>query len=545
VDAIDELDRGRESYARRAWLDAYASLSLADETAPLGAEDLELLATAAYMLGREDEHVSGLERAHHTHLETGETLRAARCAFWIGVNLMLREEMARASGWLGRVQRLVERQGHDCVERGYLLLPAVVGQVEAGDGDAAYATATAMTDIGARFGDPDLTTLGVHWQGLALVRQERIGAGLRRLDEAMVAITAGECSPILTGLIYCSVIDGCRQVYALRHAQEWTAALTRWCDRQPGIVAFTGPCLVHRAEIMQLHGTWGDALDEARQAEQRSTAGMRRATAAEAVYRQGELHRLRGDFAEAEEAYRDGSRLGWEPQPGLALLRLAQGNGGAAAAAIRRVLGETSDRLQRAGLLGACAEIMLAAGEIEEARAACRELEDIAERSESSMLGAMAAHARGAIQLSGGDARAALAAVRRACEAWQELGVPYEAARVRALLGLACRALGDDDAAGWDLDAAREAFARLGAAPDLARIDLLTGRATSAADHGLTPRELQVLRLVAAGRSNREIAAELIISEHTVARHVQNIFAKLGVSSRTAAGAYAYEHHLV
>jgi DNA-binding CsgD family transcriptional regulator len=542
----DRLDRGRESYARGAWLDACESLSLADQAAPLGAEDLELLATSAYMVGREDDHVSGLERAHHAYLDAGETLGAVRCSFWMGINLLLRGEMARATGWLGRAQRLLEREERDCVERGYLLLPVVVQQVEgAGDGEAGYNTAVAMTDIGERFGDADLITLGVHWEGLALVRQERIEEGLRRLDEAMVAITAGECSPILTGLIYCSVIDGCQQVFAMRRAQQWTAALTRWCDQQPGIVAFTGRCLVHRAEIMQLHGEWRDALDEAQKAERRFTEGMNQAAAAQAVYRRGEVHRLRGEFAEAEEAYRDASRQGWEPQPGLALLRLAEGSDTAAAAAIRRVVDETGDRLKRAGLLPAYVEIMLAVGDAEEARSACRELAEVAKGSEGGMLGAMASHARGAVELAQGDPRAALVALRRARHLWQELEAPYEAARVRALLGLACRALGDDDSAELDLGAARDVFAQLGAAPDLARLDSLIRRTASDDAHGLTSRELEVLRLVAAGNSNRGIASTLVISERTVDRHVSNIFAKLGVSSRAAATAYAYEHQLV
>ena len=527
-------------------MDAYESLSRADQGAPLEAEDLELLATSAYMIGREEEHVSGLERAHHAYLNAGEALAAVRCAFWTGINLLLRGEMARASGWLGRAERLLEREEGDCVERGYLLLPVVVQQVEgAGDGEAGYATAAAMAEIGERFNDADLITLGLHWQGLALVRQERIDEGLGRLDEAMVAITAGECSPILTGLIYCSVIDGCQQVYALRNAQEWTSALTRWCDQQPGIVAFTGRCLAHRAEIAQFHGAWRDALGEAQQAERRFAEGMNEAAAGAAVYRRGEIHRLLGKFAEAEEAYRDASRLGWEPQPGLALLRLVQGNEEAAVAAIRRVMGETTDRLKRAGLLPAYVEILLAVGDVEEAGGACRELEQIAEGSERGMLGTMAAQARGSVDLAAGDAEAALVALRRARQAWQELEVPYEDARVRELLGLACRALGDEDTAGLELDAARDVFVQLCAAPDLARLEALTRSPESFDTHGLTERELQVLRLVASGETNKAIAAELVLSERTVDRHVSNIFNKLGVSSRAAATAYAYEHQLV
>jgi DNA-binding CsgD family transcriptional regulator len=545
VDAIDELGRGRESYARRAWMDAYRSLSRADQASPLGAEDLELLATSAFMLGRDDDCLSSLERAHHAYLDAGEAMRAVRCAFWLVINLALGGEMSRATGWLGRAQRLVERDGGDCVERGYLLVPIMLRHEAAGDWEAAYAAAADAAEIGERFGDADLLALAIHEQGCALIQQERVEEGLGLLDEAMVAVIAGELSPIVTGIVYCSVIMGCQEVYALRRAQEWTVALTRWCEEQPAMVAFSGRCLVHRAEIMELHGAWREALEEARRAHQRCVQGKNQSAAAQAFYRQAEVHRLQGRFSAAEEAYRDASRCGCEPQPGLALLRLAQGNDDAAAAAIRRAVGETTEPLKRARLLPAYVEIMLAVGDVQEAHNACRELEEISARYESGMLGAMSAHAEGAVDLAQGDTRAALLALRHAWQMWQELEVPYEAARVRVLLGLACRTLGDDDTAALELEAARDVFARLGAAPDLARADSLTRRAASVDARGLTPRELQVLRLLAAGRTNKAIAAELVLSERTVDRHVSNIFTKLGVSSRTAATAYAYKQQLV
>jgi DNA-binding CsgD family transcriptional regulator len=545
VDAIDELGRGRESYARRAWMDAYRSLSRADQASPLGAEDLELLATSAFMLGRDDDCLSSLERAHHAYLDAGEAMRAVRCAFWLVINLALGGEMSRATGWLGRAQRLVERDGGDCVERGYLLVPIMLRHEAAGDWEAAYAAAADAAEIGERFGDADLLALAIHEQGCALIQQERVEEGLGLLDEAMVAVIAGELSPIVTGIVYCSVIMGCQEVYALRRAQEWTVALTRWCEEQPAMVAFSGRCLVHRAEIMELHGAWREALEEARRAHQRCVQGKNQSAAAQAFYRQAEVHRLQGRFSAAEEAYRDASRCGCEPQPGLALLRLAQGNDDAAAAAIRRAVGETTEPLKRARLLPAYVEIMLAVGDVQEAHNACRELEEISARYESGMLGAMSAHAEGAVDLAQGDTRAALLALRHAWQMWQELEVPYEAARVRVLLGLACRTLGDDDTAALELEAARDVFARLGAAPDLARADSLTRRAASVDARGLTPRELQVLRLLAAGRTNKAIAAELVLSERTVDRHVSNIFTKLGVSSRTAATAYAYKQQLL
>jgi DNA-binding CsgD family transcriptional regulator len=545
VDAIAELERGRDSYAKSSWKEAFESLYRADRAAPLGAGDLELLARSAYMLGRDDDYVSGLERAHQAHLEAGGVAPAARCAFWIGHNLLFRGERARTSGWFARGNRLLEGVEEDCVERGYLLILVWLEQMGAGNYEAARATAAEAADIGERLGDRDLLWLARDDQGCALIKQGRVADGLRLVDEVLVAATAGELSPIVTGIVYCNTIAFCRDAYELRHAREWTEALRRWCDAQPEMVAHNGLCLVHRAEIMQLRGAWEDALQEARRAAERFTQGVLNELACgRALYRQGEVHRLRGELDAAEDAYRGASRCGFEPQPGLALLRLAQGEGDASAAAIRRAVGEATQPLKRAALLPAYVEIMLAIGEHDRASAGCRELDEIAERQKSDALRGMAAHVRGAVAEAEGDAQGALIELRRALELWQELEAPYEGARVRVLIGSACRALGDEDTATLELEAAGEVFAELGAAPDVARIDSLVPGAASIEAHGLTKRELEVLRLVAAGKSNRDIAAELVISEHTVARHLQNIFAKLSVSSRTAASAFAFEHDL-
>ncbi len=440
---------------------------------------------------------------------------------------------------------MIEREKVDCVERGYLLLPTVEQLLGADDFDIAYATAADAVEIGDRFGEEDLVSCARHQQGRALMGQGRVEEGLALLDEAMIPVAAGELSPLMTGLIYCSVIDACQQVYALARAWEWTSALTQWCEAQPQMVAFTGTCLVHRAEIMQLHGAWRDAIEEARRACERSSQGIEQQPPPAAFYQQAEVHRLRGDFTAADEAYRDASQRGYEPQPGLALLRLAQGRTGAAAAAIRRVVSATTDQLQRTRLLPAYVQIMLSVGNIEDARGACRELASIAEGFDTGVLGAMAAHARGAIELAEGNAQAALGPLRHAFEAWQKVEAPYEAARVRVLVGMACRVFGDDEGAGLEMDAARAVFEQLGAAPDLARIDSLTKGGPSDRPHGLTPREMQVLRLVATGKTNKAIAAELFLSEKTVDRHVSNIFNKLNVPSRAAATAYAYQHNLI
>ena len=531
------LTQGREAYARRAWLEAYESLSAAEPHAALEAPDAELLSICAFMLGRDDESIAWLERAHRRHLESGDNLRAVHCAVWIGLNLASRGQIGPATGWLGRAQRLLENEG-ECAERGYLLLPAMFQHEAAGDFASAAEAAGEAVRIGERFGDRDLFALAIHGHGYMLMKDGRVQEGLALLDEAMVAITAEELSPVVTGIVYCGVILACQEVYEARRAREWTRALSDWWALQPEMVAFTGRCLVHRAEILQLDGSWPDALAEARRAGDRFVE-TRNPAAGLARYRQGELLRLQGEFAAAESAYKEASGFGWEPQPGLAQLRLAQGRTEAAAAAIRRAEAATSVLLERARLLPAFIEIMLAVGETEAARSACIELEELAQGFDSAMLAALVAHAQGAVHVAEGDAQAALVALRSARETWHALEAPYEIARTRVLVGEACRALGDEDAAALELEAARGIFERLGARPDLARL------ARAGDTHGLSRRELEVLRLVASGKTNREIASALVISEHTVARHVQNIFAKLGLSSRAGATAFAFEHDLV
>jgi len=521
-------DRGRAAFDEQAWATAFAELSAADEQGDLDAANLERLATAAQLTGRDCVEI--WTRAYRAHT-TPEG--AARCAFWLAFVLLDRGEVGLGNGWLGRAARALEDRP-ECVVHGYLLLPEARQHVIEGDHRGGAERAERAAAIGVRFAEPDLVALAQHVRARALIRLGRPAESVALLDELMVAVTAGEVSAFVAGDVYCGVIEACQETFDLRRAREWTAALSRWCDAQPDLVPYTGQCQVHRSEIMQLHGAWPEALAAARLAAERFALEANPPAAGAACYQVAELHRLAGELAPAEEQYRQANRWGRAPQPGLALLRLAQGRVETAHTAIRRALEEAQDPPARARLLPAQVEIGLAAGAVAGARAGADELARHAEAVDSPLLRAAARHANGAVLLAEGEAGDALAELRRAWVAWQDLDVPYEAARVRVLLGRACRELGDTDTARMELDAADWVFRQLGAA---ARASTATG--------ALTAREAEVLRLVAAGRTNRAIAAELFLSEKTVARHVSNIFAKLGVSSRSAATAWAYEQGLV
>lgn len=543
VGVADMIERAREAFGRQAWASTYELLAAASEKGPLDVEDLEHLAIAAYLIGKDDESAQAWERAHLECLRLEDPADAARCAFWLGFALLLRGEMARAGGWLARGSRLVEEGELDCVARGYLLLPAVLQALQGRDAGRAYALSTEAGDIAERFGDKDLLAFAWAGGGQALIALGETARGVALLDEMMIVLTTGEVSPILVGIGYCVVIEVCMDVFDLRRAAEWTEALSGWCQAQPDLVPYRGQCLVYRSRILQAHGEWPKAASEAQRARERLSQPPHPALGV-ALYQQAELHRLRGEFEQAKEAYRLASQYGCEPAPGLALLRLAEGHVAAAAAASRRVVDQTHGHLARPTMLAAHVEIMLAAGDVEAARVAVDELSKIAAEMNAPLLRAIADYAGGSVRLAQDNASSALGDLRRAYTGWWELAMPYEAARTRVLIGLACRAVGDEDSAEWELDAARAAFEQLGAQPDLTRMAELVGTGLTPAST-VTARECEVLRLVAEGKSNREIGSTLFISEHTVARHLQNIFAKLNLPSRAAATAYAYEHGLV
>jgi DNA-binding NarL/FixJ family response regulator len=540
-DAAGALDVARDAYRRHDWAGARDGFGAARVAGELAAADLDALADAAWWLGDFDQASAVLEEAYRRHLDEGRPGPAAMAAIGVAVNHFLRGDGVVGSGWVGRAQRLLRDQPEH-TEHGYLLYLELEGALGGGEADAVVATAGRVREIGRRHADPNLVAGGDLFEGRALVKQGRMAEGMALLDEAMLAVLSGELDPGWAGNIYCHLMAAFHELADVRRAAEWTEATSRWVAGLPPAVLFTGICRVHRSQVLERRGDWAEAEREAALV-CRDLADLHVAGAAEGHYQLGDIRRLRGDLAGAEAAYRHAHELGRDPQPGLALLRLAQGRTATASASIRAALtAVTHDRLGRARLCAAQVEIALADGDAETAGRACDELTRTASTYGSSGLEAAALQARGAVLLAGGRADAALPTLRAACRRWKELDAPYDAARVRLLLAGAYQALGDADAAARELDAAEVVFVRLGATLDAGGIAARRGRA--ALPGGLTGREAEVLALVAAGRSNREIAASLVLSPKTVARHLSNIFAKLGVSSRTQAAAYAFEHGL-
>jgi DNA-binding CsgD family transcriptional regulator len=539
------LRRGRQSFEQREWSDSHRLLTAADRDGALEPEDLERVATAAYLLGRDDESEAFRARAHQAFVSRGDHEGAARSAGWLAFGLLQRGAVAPASGWLARAARILDEAQLDSVVRGYLLIPSAIQCIVQGDAAAGHAAFSGAAEIARRFGDRDLASLACHGRGRALIHLGQIAEGMALLDEAMVAVVAGDVAPILAGDIYCSVLEACQETFDLRRAYEWTTSLAQWCASQPDLVRYRGECLLYRAEVMQLRGNWDDAAQDAHDACGLLTSGQGRPMAGAAFYRVGEIHRLRGEFTKAEGSYARANERGRKPYPGLALLRLAQGHIDAAAVSIRGVLADTRAPAARARVLDAAIEILLAANDLDNARAAAGELTEIASRTGAALLHAASAHATGALLLAQGDIAGASTSLRQAWETWHDLEMPYEEAQTCLLVAAVCEKRGDQDGRRLEIETARRLFRQLSAEPCLARIAEQSERASPQQIGSLSEREAQVLRLLAAGKTNRDIADELFISEKTVARHVSNIFDKLGVSSRTGATAWAFQHKLI
>jgi len=540
------LESGRAAFDDQRWRDAFQYLSTAAAESQLEPDDLVLLACAAYLAGQEAEATNAWTDAHNRYVDRGQPRLGARCAFWLSLTALLGGEASRCTGWLARAQR--ELKPHpDCAEQGLMSIIAGLLQLGRDPEESAKTFAEAVT-LAERHGDADLLAFGLLSRGQALIEVRDVAEGVALLDEAMATVMSG-VSPITAGIVYCAVILACQDILDLKRAREWTAALDTWCSEHPEMVAFRGKCLIHRSEILQLNGAWQDASAEAQRAcewyQEREQKGSGRA-----FYQRAELHRLRGDLAAADEMYQQAAQGGFEPQPGLSLLRLAEGQVDTAAAAIRRVVSEAGDTQgsdadrARGRVLGPYVEIMLACNDLRSARSGAEELAKLAAESDVPFLVAAAAEANGQVLLAEGDPKAALAALRRAWRAWQDIEAAYESARVQGLIGRACQELGDADTAHDHLEAARAVFARLGASPALASVENDREDSAAGAASDLTAREREVLALLASGSTNRQIGETLHISEHTVARHVSNVFNKLAVSSRTAAAAYAHRHGL-
>ncbi len=559
---------GRTAFAERRWEDAFALFSEADREHPLGLDDLELFAKSAALTAHDDVGFALLERGYGACLEAGDELRAASAAFWLGFRLSSLGEYGRAQAWLARSAAIADRHG-DCVVRGYLLIPGIHRLLLARENEAAYRDALDAAAFGDRFAEPDLSALGRQLAGRALIERGDVVQGMSLLDEAMLIATADGLTDLGRGLVYCAVVGCCQRVFALDRAREWTAVLDEWCSSQTQLGLFNGTCRVHRAEILQLGGSWSDALVETRRVSAGKADQRERALA---DYEEAEIHRLRGEFDDAGRLYEAVSRRGLDPQPGLSLLRLAEGDPVAAIGGIRRVVATTVSPLSRAHYLPALVEIMLAgeraasgrAGQprealstgtdtldareaLAEAQTAAAELGEIATTFGTPLLYAFALDASALVALQSGDVVGAISRLTEALDAWLALDAPYPAARIRIALADACERLGDADGARMQRDAARRVFEDLAAAPDLAALTASApgGGQASAAETILSARELEVLRAAATGRTNKEIGASLGLSTRTVDRHVSNILTKLGVPSRAGATSYAYEHGLI
>ncbi|HEY7661336.1 MAG TPA: LuxR C-terminal-related transcriptional regulator [Actinomycetota bacterium] len=541
TDPVAKVERARSAAAREAWDEAAAAYRAADASL-LEASDLEAWADATWWLSSMDESIGLRQRAYAAYSAEGDHRGAGWMAARLCIEHFLRGEPAVGAGWLGRTQRHA-RDLPDCVELGYVaMLEANVARL-GGDLDGAFDLAERAVEIEHRFGDPNLLAMALQTQGLVRIDQGQVARGLALLDEAMTSVIAGEVNSYYTGAIYCQVIDTCLQIADVGRAGEWSRAASAWVETVVPESPFPGICRVNRAHLARLQGAWDEAGSEARRAAE-ELIEFNPPAAGAAMYEAGEVRRRIGDLAGAEADYARARELGFDPQPGLALLRLAQGKVDSAATTLDVVLSDERARgIQAAPLLAARVEVALQAGELDDARTACETLRRITEATDARHVRAVATTAEGTVRLAEGDAAGALERLRSACEAWQELKLPYEHARARQAYGLALRAAGDEEDARLELQAALGAFERLGATPDATATSALLGDG-KALPGGLTAREAEVLRLVASGKTNRDIAVELVISEHTVARHLQNMFTKLDVSSRAAATAYAFEHGL-
>ncbi len=535
------LATARASYAKRDWADTYRSLKTARQRSSLAADDLHALADAAWWLGLIKETLTISEECHRHFLEEGRPLRAAMNALDIGFTWLLRGEIEIGSGWISRARRLLEDQPQS-VEHGFLIWLDTSEALETGDLESARVGARQTQEIGHRFTSPTLVSLGLVSEGLVAIQRGQVDDGLALLDEAMLPVLAGDLAPEWAGNIYCQLMSVCHDLADIRRARHWTAATQRWCEGFDSAVMFLGICRIHRVQLLQIGGQWSQAASEASIA-CAELSEMNVAVIGEAHYQLADLHRLGDNLAAAEQAYRRAGELGRYPQPGLALLRIVQGRTDEALSELRIALADsTHSPFRRVRLLAAYVEVALVSGEVPTAARASAELDEIAARYATSGFTTWAGHARGAVRLAQGQPAEALATLQEAFRRYSDMPAPYEAATVRVLMARAYTMTGDANAAAVEMEAATRTFTELGAALQMRLMSEV--RLRSNPPGGLTLREVEVLSHIAAGATNKEVAAALFISEKTVGRHLANIFAKLDVKSRTAAATWAHEHQL-
>jgi DNA-binding CsgD family transcriptional regulator len=510
------------------------------DPATLSGAELDDLADACFWLDRPDDSTARRALAHAAHAAAGDAGRAALSAWRVFYDHYLVGELVVAAGWLERARTCAAR-ATDARPAGWIAIADADLALARGTPAVARALACEAAEIGAAVGDADLVAMAGQAEGRSLVALGRAGEGLARLDAAMVAVVAGEVDPTFTGWVFCNVLGTCHDLADLRRASEWTDAAVRWCEAQRGGLLYRGLCRLHAVELRCLRGDWAGAAVDARRACDELTAHDPR-YAGEAHYLVGEVRRLLGDLDGAVTAFDRAHESGRPPLPGLALVQVARGGAPQALRTLQDALGDgVAAPAQEADLLAATVQAALAAVDQPAARSAAERLRALAVASGSDLVDALALAAEGAVLLADGhhDATVRLRAAWVACT---RLGLVGHAAHVQVDLAAAARRDGDHDAADRALRTARTTFERLGAVREVASVNALLRPSTGAL---LTPRQLEVLRLVARGATNREIGAVLFVSEHTVARHLANVFARTGTSSRAAATAWAYERGLV
>jgi ATP/maltotriose-dependent transcriptional regulator MalT len=537
----DAVNLAREALAHHDWRACYDAVDGVSVEQPLGeAERLDLLADAAWWLGRIEQSIQARQSAHRLYESLGESRRAAMCAVWLYQDHCLRGRPAAAAGWLQRARRALDGDT-GCAEYGALVLREAELAHGAGRLDDAAEMAEQARKLGRALGSADLEAEALQTAGRVLIDAGRPATGLAHLDEAMLLAVEGRLGPYATGKVYCSLISACEELGDLSRAAEWTEATMTWAAQHPFAI-FPGICRVHRAVVLERQG----ALEHAEREATRACAELLDShlpNAVAAYAEVGDIRRRLGELDRAEEAFARAEELCGRACAGTALLRLAQGRLDEARRIIAGCLADEPPlRLSRARLLPAAVQVAVAADDLDGAGVAVGELDSIAQQFDTPMLHALASLARGRLQLAQGDPTSAAATLQRAVRQWQELQVPYEVATASTLLGQAQRETGDDGAAKQSFSTARALFGQIGVRLDARAID--AARPTKRPG-GLTEREVEVLRLIVDGRSNKEIAAELHLSAKTGSRHLTNIFNKIGVSSRAAATAFAFEHRLV